>query len=231
MVYILGHRPDEFGLVPDREGFVKLKELLWAIHEEEGWRYVGQGHIREVLLSRERVLFEAGENRIKTVERRWELNLKSPCHDLPRLLFYPIRQRAHPNVLEKGVVAAPGENLTLTTSREMAFRIGLRRDQKPVILEISVERARRSSTDFFKFGDLFLVNKIPFNSILGPPLSKEFQKLKTKAIQEEPQPVPDFQPGTFILEANRDPAPWRKDKGKRQKGWKEEARKARRKRR
>ena len=58
MVYVLGHHPDEFGLVPDLDGFIKIKELLWAIHEEEGWRYVRQSHIREVLLSKERILFE-----------------------------------------------------------------------------------------------------------------------------------------------------------------------------
>lgn len=233
MVYILGHRPDEFGLVPNRDGFVKLKELLWAIHEEEGWKYVGPGHIREVLLSKERVLFETDETRIKTRDRRWELNFEQPCHDLPRLLYYPIRQRAHPYVLEKGVSADSGETLILTASQKMALRIGLRRDQKPVILEISVEQVRRSSIDFFRFGDLFLAEKIPLTAILGPPLSKEFQKSRTTEIKQEPQPVHDFQPGTFILDANRDPAPWRKDKikGKKQKGWKEEVRKTRRKRR
>ena len=42
LVYILGRKPDEFGLVPDKDGFVKIKELLKAINEEDGWR-----HIRE----------------------------------------------------------------------------------------------------------------------------------------------------------------------------------------
>jgi len=229
MVYILGHRPDEFGLVPDIDGFIKIKELLWAMNEEEGWRFVRQGHIREVLLSKERILFEADENRIKTREIRWELDLEKPCRDLPKLMFHPIRQRAHPHVMEKGLTAGLEENLLLTTTREMALRIGLRRDQKPVILEISVEQAGRSSIDFFNFGDLFLAEKIPLNAILGPPISKEFQKVKTKEMKEEPQPVYDFQPGTFILDVNRDPAPWRKDKGKKQKGWKEDVRKKRRK--
>jgi len=230
MSYVLGHHPYEFGLVPDKEGYIKTKELLWAMNEEEDWRYVRQSHIREVLLSKERILFEVDENRIKTRERRWELNLENPCFDLPKLLFHPIRQRAHPHAMEKGLTAGPGENLLLAADREMAFRVGQRRDQKPVILEISVEQAGRSSTEFYSFGDLFLADKIPVTAILGPPLSKEFQKTKTKEIKEEPQPITDFRPGTFILEANRDPAPWRKDKGKKQKGWKEDIRKARRKR-
>ena len=229
MVYMLGHRPDEFGLVPDKDGFIKLKELLQAIHEEEGWRHVGQGHIREVLLSKERALFEADEKRIRTCDRRWESDLGHPRYDLPKLLFHPIRSRAHPHVMERGLNAIQGEHFALTSSREMARRIGLRKDQKPVILEISVDQARRTGTDFFTFGKLFLTEKIPSNAILGPPVSREFEKLPQKEPKAEPLPVPDFQSGSFILDANRDPAHWRQDKGKRSRGWKEEVRKMRRK--
>ena len=33
--YVLGRRPDEFGLVTDKEGFVKIKDLIKATSEEE----------------------------------------------------------------------------------------------------------------------------------------------------------------------------------------------------
>ena len=39
IAYILERRPDEFGLVTDKEGFVKIKELLKAITEEKEWKY------------------------------------------------------------------------------------------------------------------------------------------------------------------------------------------------
>ena len=50
MVYMLGYRPDEFGLVPDPEGYIPYKNLLQAIHEEPGWGYVRQGHFNEILM-------------------------------------------------------------------------------------------------------------------------------------------------------------------------------------
>jgi len=40
LTYILAYRPDEFGLVPSEEGFVRYKDLLKALHEEDGWRTV-----------------------------------------------------------------------------------------------------------------------------------------------------------------------------------------------
>ena len=38
--YILERRPDEFGLVPNPEGYVKIKDLLKAIGEDK----VGPNH-------------------------------------------------------------------------------------------------------------------------------------------------------------------------------------------
>ena len=43
--YILGRNPAEFGLVPDSDGFVKIKEFLKALSEEEGLKYVRTSNI------------------------------------------------------------------------------------------------------------------------------------------------------------------------------------------
>ena len=49
--YVLSRRPDEFGLVTDEHGFVKTKELLKAVNEEEGFRYVRRSHLDEILIT------------------------------------------------------------------------------------------------------------------------------------------------------------------------------------
>ncbi len=46
LFYVLGKRPDEFGLVPDSEGYVRTRELLRAVSEEDGYRYVRESHIK-----------------------------------------------------------------------------------------------------------------------------------------------------------------------------------------
>ena len=63
--YILGLRPDEFGLVPDRDGYVKIKDLLKAVHEEAGWRSFRQANINEMMLSLAPPPLEISENRIR----------------------------------------------------------------------------------------------------------------------------------------------------------------------
>jgi putative RNA 2'-phosphotransferase len=241
MFYMLGHRPDEFGLVPDREGFVTYKEFLWAIHEEPGWGYVRMGHINEVLLGNDRALFQPEEKRIRALDRSWHLDLDNPSPLPPKSLFVAVRRRAHPVVMEKGIASTEGRYSVLSPDRHMALRIGRRRDQKPVILKIMASSAQREGIQFYPFGNLFLTTQVPAKFISGPPASPEsrsarppskagdkFPHGKLRKIEER---RPDFEAGTFVLDLKRDPDSHRRAKGKKQKGWKEEARKMRRKKR
>lgn len=231
LFYVLGHRPDEFGLVPDAEGFVAYKELLKALNEEEGWRYVRRSHIDEILLGRDRALFQSENERIRSAECRWELDFHHPVSSLPKILFTAIRRRAHPVVMEKGL-KGPGERrLVLSPTRDMALRMGLRRDQDPVVLEILAEAAAEKRILFYSFGDLFLSSEIPARFIGGPPVPKEIlerRKEKDKPTEKPSKGQQSPTPGTFILDPSRDPDLYRKSKGKKQKGWKEESRKMRR---
>lgn len=229
MLYILGHNPDEFGLVPDRDGFVSFKELLWAIHEEPGWGYVRQANLNEVLLGKDRPLFEVIDNRIRALDRHWALDTDVPVESLPKLLFISVRQRAHAHVLEKGLRPGRGTHLVLAPDEETALRIGRRGDRSPVLLEIRAQQAQIEGTAFFTFGRLYLAEEMPARFIHGPPLPKEPIKPTGKEKERQPTEAIDFQPGTFVLEPGRDPAPQRRGKGKKEKGWKEEARRMRRK--
>jgi len=229
LVYILGHRPDEFGLVPDEEGFVAVKDLIQALHEEPGWGHVREGHIREILVGKDRALFESREERIRVMDRRWSVDPEPQTDPMPKILFTPVRRRAHPHALEKGLRS--GRFLVLTPDRAMAERIGRRKDQKPVLMEVMTDPARQQGIPFFPFGQLLLTPEIPAGVISGPPLSKvalaerEAEKGKIKSPQEKPrEPLG----GTFVLEAARDPDLRRRAKGRKDRGWKEEARKLRR---
>ena len=228
--YMLGHRPDAFGLVPDREGRLTFKEILWALHEESGWKYVREIHLREVFMGKDRPLFEWEGERVRTVERRWRLNLDRPAPEVPKTLFIGVRRRAHPRALEKGL-SSPGL-LVLCPDRTMAVRVARRRDPKPVVLEIATALARNEGVVFHSFGSLFLTSFIASSSIVGPPLSEEERIARdernlSEAGRVKPLPAVDFTPGTFVLDAGRDPDRSRQ-KGKKQRGWKERARKVRR---
>jgi putative RNA 2'-phosphotransferase len=226
LIYILGHRPDEFGLVPDSIGFITVKELLRAVHEEAGWGYVREGHIREVLVGKDRALFAWEEDRIRAAEKRWHLDLQTPSENTPKILFIAIRRKAHVHVMEKGLFS--DRALVLSPDRDMALRIGRRRDQKPILLEVMTGPAQQQGVSFHSFGDLYLAQEIPPEFISGPPVPEEIREPQPpKKEKILPQP-PILSGGTFVLDAHRDPDLARRRSGRKPRGWKENSRKMRR---
>jgi putative RNA 2'-phosphotransferase len=226
LIYILAHRPDEFGLVPDSAGFVPLKELLRAIHEEPGWGYVREGHLREVLLGKNRPLFVFEEDRLRTLEQRWQLDLQTPSVNIPKILYVAIRRRAHAHVMEKGLQS--DRPLVLSPYPDMAARIGRRRDQKPIMLEVMTGPAQQQGISFYAFGDLYLARAIPPQFISGPPVPEEPPEPQVLK-KEKPAPQPSvLSGGTFLLDLQRDPDRSRRRDGRKPLGWKEASRKMRR---
>ncbi len=230
LTYMIGYRPDEFGLVPDAEGFVRYKDLLKAFHEEEGWHHVRRSHLNEMLMGEDRALFETENDRIRSLDRHWVLDPAKEA-PLPGLLFSPVRKKAHAVVMEEGLSASPGAYIPLSPDREMALRMGRRRDHQPVLLEIPAALAEKEGLLIFPFGDLFLAPKIPARCISGPLPQKALLERAEK--KEDKRDKPRFEPenkayGSFVLDPLKDPDPSRRVKGKKQKGWKEASRKLRR---
>jgi putative RNA 2'-phosphotransferase len=230
--YVLGRRPDEFGLVPSAEGRVPLKELLQALHEEEGWGHIRQAHFNELLMERGRGVFDLTEGGIATADRSFSGPKEAGVDSLPKLLYTAVRTRAHPVVMEKGLIAPEGKWIVLSGSTAMAQRIGRRKDPDPVVLEIGTIPADAGEVCFFSFGDLFLAKRLPPECILGPQLRQKDEPRTGKAPKEGPQSrkrTADVSPGSFTLISERDPDRERRAKGRKPRGWKEKVRAQRRK--
>ncbi len=227
LLFVLGRKPDEFGLVPDPEGYVAYKELLKALHEEPGWSHVRRSHINELLMGKHRALFDADDHRIRAIDRHWRVagETSANLREVPKILYTPVRTRAHPAVLERGLHSRETAPIVLSADKEMAMRIGKRRDQRPVLVEVLAEAAGEGGISFFPFGMLFLGTHIPAMFISGPPAPKELLKKESpRGIKEKAEPPPNLPGGTFPLEWQPESGPRGRGKGRKRKGWKEEAR-------
>jgi putative RNA 2'-phosphotransferase len=171
--YILRRRPDEFGLVPDEEGFISLKELLKALNEEEGFRYVRRSHLDEIMLTVPEHSLEVADNRIRS-KFRDQLPRPVYARNLPKLLYVCVRRKAHPHVAEKGVQPADLSRVVLSSDIAMAERLGRRIDRSAVLLTVQVQPCTDRGAVFFQAGEtLFLADFIPAGCFTGPPLPKE----------------------------------------------------------
>ena len=183
--YILGHNPDEFGLVLDQDGFIKIKELLKAITEEDGWKYVRRSHIDEILITMPGPPVEIKENLIRA-KIHGALPKPKPAQNLPRLLYTCVRKKAYPAVLDKGIYPTGYNQVILSSSREMAERIGKRTDQTPILITILAQKSAADGVVFYQAGNsIYLAESIPAGYYTGPLLPKQKPELKKQATAEE----------------------------------------------
>jgi putative RNA 2'-phosphotransferase len=201
IAYILERRPDEFGLVIDSEGCIKIKELLKALNEEKGFKHVRRSHLNEILYSIAHPPFEIIDNRIRA-KRRDHLPRPDMARDLPKLLYTYIRRKAHPFVADKGIFPSGYHQVVLSSNRDLAERMGKRSDPDPVILTVHVQKSLENGVMFYQAGGLlFLAASIPPNCFSGPALPKEkSEKPKQGQTNRAKQPGAA---GSFLIDLDK----------------------------
>jgi len=187
--------------VPDADGYVKIKDLLKALHEDEGLRYVNHSHLAEIILSVPGVPIEISENRIRAKNRE-TLAPTTEAQALPRVLFTAIRRRACAVVLERGIQAADDARIVMTPSREVAERLGKRIDPQPVILTVLVQSCRNQGVTFEQAGEgLFLADRIPPGGFSAPLLPLE-KRAEARTLEKPANTSKRSEtPGGFVIDA------------------------------
>jgi putative RNA 2'-phosphotransferase len=224
--YILGCRPDEFGLVLDAEGFIKIKALLQALSEEGGWRHIRRSHLSELTLSLPDCPLEIVGQEIRARDR-CRLSIPAPDTAPPKLLYTNVRQKAYAHILEKGI-SAQREPLLLCSHKQMADRIGRRRDRNAVQLTIQTREALSRGVALVPCGEgLFQADQLPTGCFSGPPLPKPAPVKPTS--RPEPPSEPQT-PGSFFIDleaketqkrkrhAKRKDQDWKRERRRRQRG-------------
>lgn len=226
--YILLYRPDEFGLFLDEDGSLPIKELIWALHEEEGWKHIRLSHLKELVCSQFEPAFTLQGNYIKAKEPRERISSTTAP---PRLLFYAAKRKAYPVILKHGLKTAGRPYVPLATTEEIALRIGKRRDPKPILLTIHAARAHEKGEVFSLCGELlYLVKALPPPFLSGPPLrepAKGARISRPKAPESRKVAVPEMT-GSFLLDPARDPDPMRRERRKKDKELKRQRNRERR---
>jgi putative RNA 2'-phosphotransferase len=205
LAYILGRQPDEFGLIPDENGFVKIKDLIKSLSEEPGWRHVRLNHIREAIYATGSPTVEMENNLIRAKDKTHLFFPEIP-DSFPKLLYYAVRQRAYPVLLEKGLPPADsGNRIVLASDIAMARRLGRRIDPSPAILTVNSAHARNWGATLWRFGKhLFLSDSLPLGSFSGPPLPKT--RPEPKQVDMPKSKSAPKTPGSYYLDLTIDSA-------------------------
>ncbi|MDR1044392.1 MAG: hypothetical protein LBP33_04635 [Candidatus Adiutrix sp.] len=187
--YVLGRRPDEFGLCPDADGFVPVKALLAALHDEDDWRGVREGQI--LMLANQPGDRSAFEIRAAAVR------LKPPWASLPpeapepgawpKLLYLALKPAAWPVIFERGLFPKTGESrVLLWADRELAGKVGRRLSPTPVLVTVRARAAALAGAVFKPYSELlYLTEAVPADFLSGPPLPPKEEEAPSRRPREK----------------------------------------------
>jgi len=230
--HILARAPYEYFLIPDKDGFVPVKELIQAFHEDTSWSYVRAAHLNEVFITEGRGQIEIEDGKIRHLNSKFSHYTETFADNVPTILYTPVRRRAHTVVIERGITKQ--DYILLFNSKNDAECYGRRKDSVPVILSVKASDMIKQGRPFWNFGTIFITEKIEAHFIEGPPApQRKTETLKgskgKKSDLKDKNPVMSPHSGDFIMQP-KNIAKQKKhhSSGKKKRSWKEEVRKARR---
>ncbi len=229
--YIMGVRPDEFGIFPDKEGYFLVKEIL-AVLREEGFGYARLSHLQEVANHLPGSGIELVDKKVRLSPDEYPDESNRLIEEVfpPNILYYACKRKTYPAVLKRGLLPhVQKEYVHLVEDKEMALRLGKRSDMQPILITVYAEKAYKAGVKFFKHGELlYLTYKIPPEFLVGPKIEI--------SLEEERKPKPKVQkkkkkekglPGSFILDEMSIVKPREKRRRKKDPQWKRDRRRGR----
>ena len=196
LTYVLGRRPDEFGLVADFDGFITVTSLLQALGEDAGWRHVRKKDLEALFRILPEVPLELADNRVRATDTT-HLPVPHVKMKLPKLLYTCVRRRAWPVVAAHGLRADDPEKppIVATIDQAMALRRGRRIDPEPVLVTIHTAASQEQGALFKQYGELlYLTAYLPAKAVSGPPLPREKPQRKKTRPKTRPRA-----PGSFTV--------------------------------
>ena len=242
LCYIAVHAPAEHGLFWDPDGTMPWKEFFWALQEDASLRFVRESTIRELAYLGLDVPFVLEGNllRLKPGSRQPDY---PPVTEVPERLYFACRRKQYASVREHGIARSNRPYVAVSGSKELALRLGQRRDPEPLLVDILAAVAA-SEGELIRWAgaELYLMEAIPVRHLIFPLLRTEQHTALTTRKRVDPKPDrPDLplSAGSFLVDAHhlhsqspggKEVEKATKQKGRRKNDWKRGAKKERHKR-
>lgn len=197
LAYMLGHRPDEFGLVLEAGGWVPVKQLLQALHAEPGFARVRREDLERLAALTSPARLEVAGERVRSLDPPPPELRRDSGGPLPSALYLAISPKIHTPVWEEGLKPPPGREIVLARQPDLARRLGQRRARDPILVTIHAQAAARKGLVFQAYGEeLYLATAIiprEFIQLTAPPQ-------ETFPARPGPKPKAPPTPGSLVLD-------------------------------
>jgi putative RNA 2'-phosphotransferase len=158
--YLLRHRPKEYPLPLDAQGFALWGAVVDTVLER--FQEVTEEQIRAVVTGSGKKRFELKEGKIRaTYGHSFPVDLGLEPVEPPPELYYGTARDLAQSILRNGLKPRDRQYVHLSPLLDEAIAVGKRRDPVPAVVVVDARAAHAEGVRFFASGPLFLVENVP----------------------------------------------------------------------
>ncbi|MBI4525105.1 MAG: RNA 2'-phosphotransferase [Deltaproteobacteria bacterium] len=160
MTFLLRHRPADYSLSFDRQGYVPWDDLVQILRRR--FPELNEQDIVQVIDGSEKKRFELRGTKVRaTYGHSFPVDLGLERTTPPIYLYHGTARDLAETILREGLKPRGREYVHLSQSIEEALAVGKRRDPVPAILLIDALSAHQNGIVFYASGPVFLSKEIP----------------------------------------------------------------------
>lgn len=160
LTFLLRHKPRDYPLTIDREGFAPWPEVVDMVQER--FYDVTEEQIRALITGAEKKRFEIRGDKVRaTYGHSFPVDLGTTEAAPPAELYYGAARDLAQSMLRSGLKPRDRQYVHLSVSAAEAEAVARRHDPSPAILVVDAEAAHAEGIRFFASGPLFLVEQVP----------------------------------------------------------------------
>ncbi len=164
MAGALRHFPEKFGLHMDEQGFVPMREFIYAVKKNNPrYHWLRPHHIIALIETDPKGRYQSSTDLIRaTYGHTIDLDLRLPTDNIPDRLYYPTTEEEADIILETGLKPSDRKMVHLSKTYADAYNAGRVRTDTPVILEIDAKRAMESGLEIQRAArTVYLIGEVP----------------------------------------------------------------------
>lgn len=149
--YILRHRPDEYGLILDQDGYVFISDLLNSINSKNHYsKKIDINDIYKVMELSDKKRLEINNDMIRALYgHSVDEIIKKDEAIPPEFLYHGTTHKSINNIMIQGLKRMNRQYVHLSIDKATANKVGERRDKNPVILKIDSKKAHEDGVKFY----------------------------------------------------------------------------------
>jgi len=160
LTFLLRHKPKDYPLAIDREGFAPWRELVDMVQER--FYDVTEAQIRSLIDGAQKKRFELRGDMVRaTYGHSFPVDLGATEAAPPAQLYFGAARDLAESMLRSGLKPRDRQYVHLSMTAEEAESVARRHDPAPAVLVVDAQAAHAEGVRFYESGPLFLVEQVP----------------------------------------------------------------------